>query len=75
LLARNGRRIGDALSPRKQPESGLIPPEPPATFGVGNRDGIDRVVIQWPSGRFVEHNSLATDRAYQPGFPFLTTYS
>jgi hypothetical protein len=39
--------------------------ELPVTFGVGKRDRIDRVVIQWPSGRVDEHNSLATGRAYE----------
>lgn len=39
--------------------------ELPVTFGVGKRGGIDRVVIQCPSGRFEEHNSLAPGRAHQ----------
>ncbi len=39
--------------------------ELPVTFGVGKRDKIDRVVIQWPSGRTEEYKDLATGRAYQ----------
>ena len=35
------------------------------TFGVGRRDRIARVVIQWPNGRTEEHKNLATGRAYQ----------
>ncbi len=38
--------------------------ELPVTFGVGKRDAIDRVVIEWPSGRVDEHKNLATGRAY-----------
>jgi enediyne biosynthesis protein E4 len=38
--------------------------ELPVTFGVGKRDRIDRVVIDWPSGRTEEHANLAAGRAY-----------
>ena len=34
------------------------------TFGVGKRDKIDRVVIQWPNGRTEEFKGLSTGRAY-----------
>ena len=34
------------------------------TFGVGHRDRVSRVVIQWPSGRVDEHKNLATGRMY-----------
>jgi hypothetical protein len=36
-----------------------------AVFGVGHRDRIDRVVVEWPSGRTEEHKSLATGKAYR----------
>jgi hypothetical protein len=38
--------------------------ELPVTFGLGKRDKIDRVVIQWPSGRSEEYKDLAAGRAY-----------
>jgi hypothetical protein len=39
--------------------------ELPVTFGVGRRDKIDRVVIEWPSGRTEEHKDLSVGRAYE----------
>ncbi len=39
--------------------------ELPVTFGLGKRDKIDRVVIQWPSGRTEEYKDLAAGRAYE----------
>jgi hypothetical protein len=38
--------------------------ELPLTFGVGRRDRIDRVVIDWPSGRTEEFKNLEVGRAY-----------
>jgi enediyne biosynthesis protein E4 len=38
--------------------------ELPVTFGLGKRDKIDRVVIQWPNGRTEEYKDLAAGRAY-----------
>jgi enediyne biosynthesis protein E4 len=38
--------------------------ELPVTFGVGKQDKIDRVVIDWPSGRSEEFKDLATGRGY-----------
>ncbi len=38
--------------------------ELPVTFGIGRRDKIDRLVIQWPSGRTEEHANLATGQLY-----------
>jgi hypothetical protein len=38
--------------------------ELPVTFGVEKHDRIERVVIDWPSGRTEEHKNLATGRAY-----------
>jgi hypothetical protein len=52
--------------------------ELPLTFGLGKRESVDRVVIQWPSGRTEDYKNLAGGRAYecteskgitpQPGF-------
>ncbi len=39
--------------------------ELPLTFGLGKRDKIDRVVIQWPGGRIEEHKNLQAARAYK----------
>jgi enediyne biosynthesis protein E4 len=39
--------------------------ELPATFGLGQHDEIDRVVIAWPSGQNEEHSELPAGRAYQ----------
>ena len=38
--------------------------ELPATFGLGKRDNIERVVIDWPSGRSEEYKGLAGGRSY-----------
>jgi hypothetical protein len=48
----------------KSGSSYLCHSELPVTFGVGMRDRIDRVVIDWPSGRTEEHQNLATGKAY-----------
>jgi hypothetical protein len=39
--------------------------ELPLTFGLGQRAKIDRVVIDWPSGRTEEYQDLASGRAYE----------
>jgi hypothetical protein len=39
--------------------------ELPVTFGVGKRDRVDRLVIQWPSGQTEEYKDLATGRSYE----------
>jgi hypothetical protein len=39
--------------------------ELPLTFGLGPRDKIDRVVIDWPSGRNEEFKDLRADRSYK----------
>jgi enediyne biosynthesis protein E4 len=38
--------------------------ELPVTFGVGKRDVIERVVIDWPSGRSEEFKNLAAGKSY-----------
>ena len=49
----------------KSGSSYLSQSELPVTFGLGKRDQIDRVVIQWPSGRSEEYKGLAAGKAYQ----------
>jgi len=39
--------------------------ELPVTFGVGGRDSVERVTIDWPSGRNEEFKNLAAGRSYQ----------
>ena len=39
--------------------------ELPVTFGVGRSEKIDRVSIEWPSGRKEEYKDLATGKAYE----------
>ena len=39
--------------------------ELPVTFGVGKQDKVDRLLIQWPSGRTEEYKDLTTGRAYE----------
>ncbi|PYX17213.1 MAG: CRTAC1 family protein [Acidobacteria bacterium] len=52
--------------------------ELPVTFGVGKRDRVDRLVIQWPNGRTEEYKDLATGRGYEcveeKGIEPLTTF-
>ncbi len=38
--------------------------ELPVTFGLGKRDKIDRVTIEWPSGRSEEYKNLAAGQSY-----------
>jgi enediyne biosynthesis protein E4 len=39
--------------------------ELPVTFGVGERDQIERLVVAWPSGETQEFKNLATGKGYQ----------
>jgi hypothetical protein len=39
--------------------------ELPLTFGLEKHDRVDRVVIQWPSGRTEEHKNLQSQKAYK----------
>jgi hypothetical protein len=38
--------------------------ELPVTFGLGKRDQIDRVIIEWPSGAVEEYKNLAAGHSY-----------
>ena len=49
----------------KTGSSYLSQSELPLTFGLGPRDTIDRVVIDWPSGRTEEYKNLSAGRAYE----------
>ena len=37
----------------------------PVSFGVGKRDKIERVQIEWPSGEKQEFKDLATGKSYK----------
>ncbi len=39
--------------------------ELPLTFGVGKQDEIEKIVVDWPSGRTEEFSRLKTGKAYQ----------
>ena len=58
--------LGGASQSRmvKTGSSYLSQSELPVTFGVGKRDVVDRVVIDWPSGRTEEFKSVEAGRAY-----------
>ena len=49
----------------KSGSSYLSQSELPVTFGVGKRERIERMVIEWPSGRTEEYKNLASGRAYE----------
>jgi len=49
----------------KSGSSYLSQSELPVTFGVGQRDRIERVVIQWPSGQTEEYKALSAGKAYE----------
>jgi hypothetical protein len=59
--------LGEAGQVRmvKGGSSYLSQSELPLTFGLGKRDRIDRLVIDWPSGGTEEYKNLAAGRAYQ----------
>jgi hypothetical protein len=48
----------------KSGSSYLSQSELPVTFGVGKRDRVDRVVVEWPSGRTEEFKDVASGRSY-----------
>jgi hypothetical protein len=49
----------------KSGSSYLSQSELPVTFGLGKRDRVDRLVIQWPSGRSEEYKNLAAGHSYE----------
>jgi hypothetical protein len=58
---------GDLTQSRlvKGGSSYLSQSELPVTFGLEKRDRIERVVIDWPSGRTEEYKNLAAGRGYE----------
>src|ERR1700683_4014577 len=49
----------------KSGSSYLSQSELPVTFGLGKRDEIERVVIQWPNGRTEEYKKLGAGKTYE----------
>jgi enediyne biosynthesis protein E4 len=49
----------------KTGSSYLSQSELPVTFGVGRRDRVEKVVIEWPSGRTEEFPNVQSGRAYE----------
>jgi hypothetical protein len=49
----------------KTGSSYLSQSELPLTFGLGKLGGIERAVIQWPSGKTEEYKNLAAGRTYE----------
>ena len=49
----------------KSGSSYLSQSELPVTFGLGKRDKIARVVIEWPNGRIEDYKDLAAGQAYR----------
>ncbi len=39
--------------------------ELPVTFGLGKQDRVERIVVDWPSGRSEEYKSLQAGKAYE----------
>jgi hypothetical protein len=48
----------------KSGSSYLSQSELPVTFGLGKRDRIDRVVVEWPSGRTEDFKNLTAGQSY-----------
>jgi hypothetical protein len=48
----------------KSGSSYLSQSELPVTFGLGRRDKVERVVIQWPNGRTEEYKNLTAGQQY-----------
>jgi len=62
------RVFAGELSQSRMVKSGssyLSQSELPVTFGVGKRERVDRLVIQWPSGRTEEYKDVAAGHAYE----------
>jgi hypothetical protein len=49
----------------KSGSSYLSQSELPLTFGLGKKDQVDRIVIQWPNGRTEEFKNLKAGKSYQ----------
>ena len=58
----------DGITQTRMVKSGssyLSQSELPLTFGLGKRDQVERLVIQWPSGRAEEFKALKAGKAYE----------
>jgi hypothetical protein len=67
-IGANVRIFAEAQSQWRQVRGGssyLSQSELPVTFGLGKRDRVDRVVIDWPSGRTEEYKDLRTGKSYK----------
>jgi hypothetical protein len=49
----------------KSGSSYLSQSELPLTFGLGGREEVDRVLLQWPNGRTEEYRNLKSGNSYQ----------
>jgi hypothetical protein len=49
----------------KSGSSYLSQSEMPVTFGVGRRDQVEEVVVQWPSGKSESYKNLSSGKSYQ----------
>ncbi|HXM09610.1 MAG TPA: CRTAC1 family protein [Terriglobales bacterium] len=49
----------------KSGSSYLSQSELPVTFGLGKRDTVDRLIIDWPNGRTEEYKNLSAGKAYE----------
>jgi hypothetical protein len=49
----------------KSGSSYLSQSELPITFGLGKHDTVDRLVIEWPSGRTEEYKNLSAGKSYE----------
>jgi hypothetical protein len=62
----------------KSGSSYLSQSELPLTFGIGKRDQVERIVIQWPNGRTEEFRDLKAGKSYQctesKGITVLSTF-
>ena len=62
------RAFAGELSQSRMVKSGssyLSQSELPVTFGMGKRERVERLVIQWPSGRTEEYKDVAAGHAYE----------
>ena len=63
--SRDGRAAQSQSRLVRGGSSYLSQSELPVTFGVGKSETIDRVTIDWPSGRTEEYKDLPTAKAYE----------
>src|ERR1700721_950079 len=67
-IGAGGRVFASGLTQSRLVKGGssyLSQSELPVTFGLEKRDHLERVVIDWPSGRTEEYKNLAAGRCYE----------